>query len=61
MALEKLGPNGALIRSMELAMNSIDEIIEKIASLKYPYVFVDTPGQMELFLFRDFGVELVEK
>lgn len=61
MTRERLGPNGALIRSIEIAMGNLDDIVAKIASLKNPYILVDTPGQMELFLFRDFGVEFVEK
>ncbi|MHB9303035.1 ATP/GTP-binding protein [Thermofilum pendens] len=60
MAREKLGPNGALIRSIELAREYLPEIVERIGRSPKPYVLVDTPGQMELFLFRDLGVEFVE-
>jgi hypothetical protein len=37
-----------------LAVN-IDDIRESIESFKTDYVFVDTPGQLELFVFRNSG------
>ncbi len=52
----KLGVNGALIKSMEIATGYLDEVI-----VEGEYVIYDTPGQMELFLYTDFGERLVEK
>jgi len=51
-----LGINGALIKSMELSLNYIDELI-----LKDDYVLYDTPGQMELFLYLSSGTDIAEK
>ncbi|QOJ78203.1 ATP/GTP-binding protein [Infirmifilum lucidum] len=56
-----LGPNGALIKSIEIACKYLDDILERASKLPAPYVLVDTPGQMELFLFREFGPRFVEK
>ncbi|MEM3994185.1 MAG: ATP/GTP-binding protein [Thermofilum sp.] len=61
MLREGLGPNGALIRSIELLMNYEDELMEELERLTKPYILVDTPGQMELFLFREFGLSFTEK
>uniref|UniRef100_A0A7C1P2F8 GTPase n=1 Tax=Thermofilum pendens TaxID=2269 RepID=A0A7C1P2F8_THEPE len=61
MRRERLGPNGALIRSTELLLRFIDALLDEISKLKQPYVIVDTPGQMELFLFRDFGLVFTER
>lgn len=56
-----LGPNGALIKSVEIACKYLDDILERASKLPAPYILVDTPGQMELFLFREFGPRFVEK
>jgi len=61
MQRERLGPNGALIRSAELLLKLIDTLLDEISKLRQPYVIVDTPGQMELFLFRDFGLVFTER
>ncbi len=50
-----LGPNGALIASMDLLVNYLDNIKDDIESFKSNYVVVDTPGQLEIFLFRSSG------
>ncbi|MGC9122065.1 MAG: ATP/GTP-binding protein, partial [Thermogladius sp.] len=39
----------------------LPEIREKVEKYPSPYVLVDTPGQMELFLYRDFGPRFVEE
>jgi len=52
----ELGVNGALLKSMEIAMNRIEDVIAE-----GDYVIYDTPGQMELFLYTDFGEEFVKK
>ena len=56
MEREKLGINGALIRSAELSIKHLSEVI-----LDDDYVIYDTPGQLELFIFTNFGVELVKR
>ncbi len=51
----KLGPNGALIFSIDMMINYIDDIRVEIEETRGNYVIVDTPGQMELFAFRETG------
>lgn len=51
----KLGPNGALVVAVDLVVNYIPHLKELIKSSHPEYVIVDTPGQMELFAFRETG------
>ena len=53
-----LGPNGALVKSMELLAGRVEEIAAAVAGSGADYVLVDTPGQMEVFLFRDISWKL---
>jgi hypothetical protein len=50
-----LGPNGALIMASDLAGEHIEEIREEIDEGGTDVLLVDTPGQMELFAFRESG------
>lgn len=50
-----LGPNGAFIKASELIAEKVDEIVSNppfSESWKWDLILVDTPGQMEAFLFR---------
>ncbi len=60
MEKEGLGPNGALIASVDKAVGYRGEIAAAMRKLPYPYIIVDTPGQMELFLFREAGPLFIE-
>ncbi len=51
-----LGINGALIKSMELALEHVEDLL-----LKGDYVLYDTPGQMELFLYLKAGMEVARR
>jgi GTPase SAR1 family protein len=53
-----LGPNGAMIMASKIMEERMDEIAKKIAASDADYVLVDTPGQMELFVFRGLGPSL---
>lgn len=51
-----LGPNGAMIAATDQMVNFVEELKYEINQYNNPeYIFVDTPGQMELFSFRDSG------
>ncbi|MCD6410809.1 MAG: ATP/GTP-binding protein [Thermoplasmata archaeon] len=50
-----LGPNGAQIVCADMIALNIEEIKETINSFKTNYVVIDTPGQIELFVFREAG------
>jgi GTPase SAR1 family protein len=56
-----LGPNGALILAADLLATKLDEIQEEIDSYKAEYAIVDTPGQVELFAFRESGEFIVKE
>ncbi len=51
----KLGPNGALLIASDLIGDHSEEIKEEIHDIGPDIVLVDTPGQIELFAFRESG------
>lgn len=55
MVEKELGPNAALIVSIDLLATRIEEIKSEIVTQKSNYVIIDTPGQLELFAFRHSG------
>lgn len=57
----KLGPNASIIASIDMAILEAERIKEEIEATGAPYVLIDTPGQMELFAFRETGRYLVNK
>ncbi|MHA1958868.1 MAG: PRK13768 family protein [Candidatus Thorarchaeota archaeon] len=54
-----LGPNGALVASLDIAVSHIDDMREEILELERDYAIVDCPGQMELFAYRNSGPLIV--
>lgn len=56
-----LGPNGALILAADLTATKIPEIQDEIDSFKAENIIVDTPGQTELFAFRESGEFIVRE
>lgn len=55
----ELGPNGALIAASDLIAVNLNSVKEELEDLKPDYVLVDTPGQLELFAFKDSGPYIV--
>jgi len=55
MRKENLGPNGALVRAAEIMEERFSELIKEISSMSSDFLLIDTPGQMEIFLFRTLG------
>lgn len=51
----ELGPNGAQIMAADLVALRLGEIQQALQETRGPYVIVDTPGQTELFVFRESG------
>ena len=51
----QLGPNGALIMASDLLADHMEEMREEIDAANPDVVLVDTPGQIELFAFREGG------
>ncbi|MDT7888784.1 MAG: ATP/GTP-binding protein [Desulfurococcales archaeon] len=56
-----LGPNGALIASVDMSINHLDTIRDMIEERNASYYIVDTPGQMEIFAFRPAGPLIIER
>jgi hypothetical protein len=61
MEKEGLSPNGALIKASEIIESRIRDVAGSIHSLQGDFKIIDTPGQMELFLFRQLGSSLASK
>ena len=55
-----LGPNGAQIACADMLALNTDDIKKSIASFKTDYVLIDTPGQLELFVFREAGKFIIK-
>jgi len=54
-----LGPNGALVASLDMAVSHSSDLRDEIFELERDYVLVDCPGQMELFAYRNSGPMMV--
>jgi GTPase SAR1 family protein len=50
-----LGPNGAQIACADMIALNIEDVKKSIESFKSDYIIIDTPGQLELFVFREAG------
>jgi GTPase SAR1 family protein len=50
-----LGPNGALLMAADLMGDYLEELRDEVESTGADLVLVDTPGQIELFAFRESG------
>ncbi|MBO4502049.1 MAG: ATP/GTP-binding protein [Candidatus Methanomethylophilus sp.] len=48
-----LGPNGAQVAAADLMAVNINRITEVLETYDTDYVLIDTPGQLELFAFRE--------
>ena len=55
METNQLGPNGAQIACADMIALNTDDIKKSMESFKSDYVILDTPGQLELFVFREAG------
>jgi GTPase SAR1 family protein len=51
----ELGPNGAQIMAADLIALKLGDLQGALEDDRAPYVIVDTPGQTELFVFRESG------
>jgi GTPase SAR1 family protein len=55
-----LGPNGAQILAADLLAAQAGDVAEQLHSLAGELIIVDTPGQVELFAFREASNHLIE-
>ena len=56
-----LGPNGALILATDMVATKLAQLQEQIESHNAENVIVDTPGQTELFAYRESGEFIVSE
>ncbi len=55
MEKHRLGPNGAFLKASEMIIDYLDEVFSRrpFSSIDdYDLILIDTPGQMEAFIFR---------
>lgn len=55
-----LGPNGAQVVAADLMAMNITKMTDAVNSMKSDYLLIDTPGQLELFSFRESSKVIVE-
>jgi GTPase SAR1 family protein len=55
-----LGPNGAQVAAADMIALKIFDVKQAVAELKADYILVDTPGQIELFAFREASKAIVD-
>jgi GPN-loop GTPase len=60
MDTNKLGPNGAQVACADMIALNTADVKESITSFKSDYILLDTPGQLELFVFREAGKYTVQ-
>lgn len=60
MESNNLGPNGAQIACADMLALNTEDVKESIDSFKTDYVLMDTPGQLELFVFREAGKYIIK-
>jgi GTPase SAR1 family protein len=56
----RLGPNGGLVAAIDMLVDHLPRLSQIIKELDPDYALVDTPGQMELFAFRETGPAVVK-
>ncbi len=54
-----LGPNGAQIVAADLMAVNIKKMMDVVDTFKADYALIDTPGQLELFAFRESSERLI--
>ena len=55
-----LGPNGAQVAAADMIALKIFEIKQALSEFHTDYILVDTPGQVELFAFRESSKAIVD-
>ncbi|ODV92578.1 hypothetical protein CANCADRAFT_89122 [Tortispora caseinolytica NRRL Y-17796] len=61
METENLGPNGGIMRSMDILNEHWDEFYGEIKKLKGEYLLFDCPGQVEIFTHNNSLKTIFEK
>jgi GTPase SAR1 family protein len=56
-----LGPNGAQVAAADLLAINASSVWKSISEFETDFVIIDTPGQLELFTFRESSRKLIEQ
>ncbi len=56
-----LGPNGAQVAAADLLALNLKKLTDVVSKFTTDYVIIDTPGQLELFTFRQSSKVVVEQ
>jgi GTPase SAR1 family protein len=56
-----LGPNGGLMLASEMTLEIIDQLSSDLYDFEPDLALIDTPGQMEMFAFREVGARIAEE
>lgn len=55
-----LGPNGAQVAAADMIALKVFDVKQAVQELKSDYILIDTPGQIELFAFREASKAIVD-
>ncbi|KAI3384761.1 hypothetical protein SNEBB_006998 [Seison nebaliae] len=55
-----LGPNGAIVTSLNLFCTKFDQVLQLITNCKKKHIIIDTPGQIEVFNWSASGLIVTE-
>ncbi len=55
-----LGPNASIVAAVDYIALNVNEVREELDKLGGGYVLIDTPGQMEIFAYRQSGPLIVD-
>lgn len=62
MAKYGLGPNGAFMKASDMILEYSDKTLShEVFKRRYDFVIIDTPGQMEVFVYRRSGHYFISK
>lgn len=61
MIEEGMGPNGAILRAIDLINLNFNRWYNDILGTKSDFIMYDTPGQLESLLYRESGTSLLAK
>ncbi|MCX8185396.1 MAG: ATP/GTP-binding protein [Sulfolobales archaeon] len=59
MEKENLGPNAAIVNAIDMLAERNVLVYEAIKNMGSDYILIDTPGQMEIVIFRSSGMRLI--
>jgi GTPase SAR1 family protein len=60
MSEHDLGPNGAQVAAADMIALKVFDVKQALSEFRSDYVLVDTPGQIELFAFREASRAIVD-